>query len=133
MMSRALGTVMIVLELVLGAWLLGMAFGQALTLADTPGPLALPSSLDQWTAVVGILLPLAISVVNRTAWGSPLKAIAALGICILAAAGEVAVKGQFDLKHWSQNALAVFFLSVTTYYGFWKPTGIADAVEKRTG
>ena len=108
-------------------------FGIALGQTPLAGPLALPSTLDQWTAVVGILLPLAIAVINRTAWESPLKAIAAVGVCMLAAAGEVAVKGQFDLKHWSQNALAVFFLTVTTYYGFWKPTGIADAVEKRTG
>ena len=127
MMSRTLGLVLIVVGLIEGAWLLGTAFAQTM-----PG-LSLPSTVDEWTTVVGILLPLVIAVINRTAWGSPLKAIASLGICILVAAGEVAVKGQFDVKHWSQNTLAIFFLTVTTYYGFWKPTGIADAVEKRTG
>jgi hypothetical protein len=94
---------------------------------------SLPDAVDQWTTIVGMLLPLVIAVVNRTAWPPPLKSLGALGVCVLAAAGDVALKGQFDLKHWAQNALTIFFLTVTTYYGFWKPTGIADAVEKRTG
>lgn len=96
-------------------------------------PAALPASIDQWTAIVGVLLPLLIAVVNRTAWGSPLRAAAALGLCLLAAAGEVWVKGQWSVGAWGQNALAIFFLVVTTYHGFWKPTGLAEAVERRTG
>lgn len=94
---------------------------------------ALPPQIDQWTTVVGILLPLAVAVVNRTAWASGAKALMALLICVLAAGGDVYFKGAFSLKAWSQTALYIFFLVVTTYVGVWRPTGLADAVEKRTG
>lgn len=93
----------------------------------------MPTSIDQWTLVVGTLLPLAIAAINRTAWTSGQKSVGALAICVLAAGLELSVKGQFDLKHLGANALAVFFLTVTTYYGFWKPTGIAPTIEQKTG
>ncbi len=122
----------------LGAWVLlvdvgylGFAFAQAPPAGG--GGLAVPSSVDQYTMVLGTLLPLAIAAINREAWAAPLKALAALGVCVIAAGLEVAVKGQFDPKHWGANALTIFFLVVTTYKGFWQPTGIADAVSKRTG
>jgi hypothetical protein len=93
----------------------------------------MPATIDQWTVVVGVLMPLLIAAINRTAWSSGQKSVGALVICIAAAAGELTVKGQFDVKHLGANALAVFFMTVTTYYGFWKPTGIAPALEQKTG
>ncbi len=93
----------------------------------------LPTSIDQYTAVLGVFLPLVIAVINRTAWASPLKSIAALAVCVIAAAVELIVKGQFSFAAWGTNLLTIFFLVVTTYQGFWKPTGIAEAVEKKTG
>lgn len=110
--------------------------------AQTPTPPAapalplvgpLPSTIDQWTMLVGILLPLGIAVVNRTAWGSIAKALAAVALCVLAAAGDVYLKGPFSAGSLGQNALAIFFLVVTTYHGFWKPTGITDYVEQHVG
>jgi hypothetical protein len=37
------------------------------------------------------------------------------------------------MKHLGANVLAIFFASITTYYGFWKPTGIAPAIAQKTG
>lgn len=93
----------------------------------------MPSSVDQWTIVVGILLPLVIAMINRTAWSASQKAIGALVICIGAAAVEVAIKGQWTPKNFAANAVAVFFIVVTTYKGFWQPTGIANVIETKTG
>jgi hypothetical protein len=98
--------------------------------AQVPG---LPKTIDQWTTIVGLLLPLIIAAVNRTAWTSPLKAACALAICVVAAAGDLYFKGQFSAGAWAQNTVAVFFLVVTSYVGFWKPMGIADSIEKATG
>lgn len=93
----------------------------------------LPSSVDQYTVVLGVLLPLAIAAVNRTAWVSSLKSVSALVICLVAAGLELGVKGQFSLTTLPANLLTIFFLVVTSYQGLWKPTGIAEAVEKKTG
>lgn len=93
----------------------------------------LPTSIDQWTAIVGIFLPLLIATVNRTMWSSTAKSYGALAVCLAASAIEVVVKGQFDVAHWGANLLTMFTLSITTYYGFWKPTGIAPALEQKTG
>lgn len=93
----------------------------------------MPPTIDQWTVIVGILLPLVIAAINRTAWTSPLKAVSALLVCVVAAAGELFFKGQFSMGNLAQNGVAVFFMVVTTYKGFWQPTGIASAIETRTG
>lgn len=92
----------------------------------------MPSQIDNWTTIVGVFLPLVIAVVNRQSWGAPLKALAALAICILAAAGDVYWKGQFSVSNWAETTLAIFVIVATSYVAFWKPTGLADAVEKRT-
>lgn len=93
----------------------------------------MPSTIDQWTVVVGILLPLVIAVINRTAWTAPQKACAALLICVVAAGVEVWVKGQWNAQNLGTTAVAIFFVVVTTYKGFWKPTGITDSIEAKTG
>lgn len=93
----------------------------------------MPTSIDQWTAIVGVFMPLLIAAINRTDWSAAAKSVGALVLCLAAAAAELTVKGQFDLTHWGANLLAIFFASVTTYYGFWKPTGIAPAIEAKTG
>lgn len=101
--------------------------------AQTAAPTLLPAQIDQWTTVVGVLLPLGIAAINRERWAPGQKALAAIGICILAAAGDVFFKGQFSLTNWSQTALYIFFLVVTSYAGLWRPTGIADTIGKATG
>lgn len=93
----------------------------------------LPSSVDQYTAVLGVLLPLLIAAINRAGWPAPAKSSMALAVCLGAAALELVVKGQWALTNFGGNLLTIFFLVVTSYQGFWKPTGISDAVEKRTG
>jgi len=93
---------------------------------------ALPGTVDQWTVIVGLLLPLIIAVINRTTWTAPLKALVALLVCVVAAAGDLYFKGQLSTGAWAANAVAIFFVVVTAYVGFWKPTGIAESIEKRT-
>ncbi len=116
-----------------------LALGGLLVLAGTevlaqgPGGPGLPPQIDQWTTVAGVLLPLVIAVINRQAWGSIAKSLMALLVCVVVAGGDVYFKGAFSMRAWSQTALYIFFIVVTTYVGIWRPTGLAAAVEKRTG
>lgn len=121
------------LGLIIGITIAAMVARAQAPAGSPAGSVLLPAQIDQWTTVVGVLLPLAIAVINRERWASGEKALAAIGICVLAAAGDVFFKGQFSLKNWSQTALYIFFLVVTSYAGFWRPTGIADKVGKATG
>ena len=109
------------------------AWAQPAAAPATPAPASAISAIDQYTVVLGVLLPLVIAAINREAWTGPLKALAALAICVVAAVFELLVKGQFDVQHLGSNLLTIFFLVVTTYKGFWQPTGITDAVSKATG
>lgn len=93
----------------------------------------MPPNIDMWTAVVGVFLPLLIGIVNRYGWPAWAKATGALILCVLAAAGDLYWKGQFDMKNWAQNFLAIFFLVVTTYKGFWSHMPFYKSLEEKTG
>lgn len=93
----------------------------------------MPSTVDQWTIIVGVMLPLVIAAINRTVWDSASKAISSVVLCVIAAGGELLFKGQLSVTTLLPNAITIFFLVVTTYKGFWKPTGVTDAIEKKTG
>ena len=89
--------------------------------------------VDQWAILVGTFLPLLIAVVNRQGWSAAAKSLGALAIVIGAAAGEVYWRGDFSVGDWAATALTIFVLTATTYHGFWRPTGIAPAIERATG
>lgn len=85
-----------------------------------------------WAGLVGFFMPIAVSIVVQQRWTDAQKSAAAFCCCIVAAAGTAWFGGMFDAVDIARNFLIVFTLAVATYYGFWKPTGIAPRIESAT-
>ena len=61
------------------------------------------------------------------------KGIAALLICLAAAAALAAAMNQLNPTDYARSALIVFTLCQILYQTYWKPSDIAPAIERATG
>jgi len=94
---------------------------------------SLTSDAQLYAAVVGFFLPLAISVIQRQKFSTALQAVLGF-LCVAAAsAGTTYFTDGFDGGNYVHALLIVFVATITAYHGFWKPTGVAPKVEKKTG
>lgn len=91
------------------------------------------SNLAQWSAIVAFFVPLAVAVINRTAWIAKYKAVVFFGVSLVAAAGTAYFQGDLTGKRFLDSALLIVAAAAAYYHGLLKPTGIAGAVEKATG
>lgn len=90
------------------------------------------SNAAMWSGIVGFLMPIVISVVVQTKWNDAQKAVAAFGACLIAATGTAWFSGLLDVSDVARCFLIVFTLAMATYYGFWKPIGVAPRIEQMT-
>lgn len=90
------------------------------------------SNAAMWAGLVGFFLPLIVSVVVQQRWSDMQKATATFCCCIVAAAGTAWFNGMLDVSDIARCFLIVFTLAIATYYGFWKPTGVAPRIESAT-
>ena len=90
------------------------------------------ANLNNWTLILGFAMPLAISVVQQSAWSNQVRAIVAFVLCFAAAAAQLVVSGSMTADNLGTNGLAVAALAVTFYRNFWKPLGVAPRIEAAT-
>jgi hypothetical protein len=84
--------------------------------------------------VIGIVLPVVVAAVTRYAASDAIRAVV-----LAALAGATAVLTEWgravaagDAFVWQVSAFAAlgtFIVAVSTYFGLWKPTGVAEAVK----
>lgn len=90
-------------------------------------------SLVGYSALIGVFLPIIVSLVKAQAWSGKLKSFIALGTSAAAAVlttyldGKLSAGGQL-----AQSFAAVYAALQTTYNGFWKPSG-ADGWLQQVG
>ena len=90
------------------------------------------NNLVQWSAIVAFFVPLVLSVLNQSKWSSQVKAIIFFGVSLLAAAGTAYFQGDLTGKRWLDSALVIVPAAAAFYHGWWKPNGVAPAVEEAT-
>ncbi len=88
--------------------------------------------LDQWTMVLGFIMPLLVSLVLQSHWRRPLKTTVAFASCLLAAAVQLLFQGKLDLTHFAFTSLSLFAQTIVFLKGFWGPLGVAGALESAT-
>jgi peptidoglycan/LPS O-acetylase OafA/YrhL len=115
-----------VLELALATLLL--LFEAAPEVADESSDLAM------WSFLIGAVLPFAISFVQQPRWPSGLRATVTVVSCVIVGAGTTYFsEGGIDLDGDLVSAiLRVLIAAWGSYLAFWKPTGIAPALEVAT-
>ena len=109
-----------------------VAFAQEVT-SDTQSINGVPTDLMMWGALIGFLASPVISGLNRQRWSSDVKAAMNFVWCVVGALGTVIFTGQFDLKNLATTILFVLFSAIGSYNLLYKPSGIAEKIEGRTG
>lgn len=88
---------------------------------------------ENWQFILGALQPLVLSVILQSTWSRRLQAVVAFVFSVVATAVGMYLAGDFALgMDYVTGILAVFSSSIVAYYGFWKPTGVAPAIEAKT-
>jgi hypothetical protein len=91
------------------------------------------NNLELWGLVVGFLLPPVLAVVQQSKWSDKLRSSVGFIACIVAAGVATYLEHGLHLdEHFVRVALLTLVAAQTTYRNFWKPVGIAPAIEKRT-
>lgn len=90
------------------------------------------SNLEMWALIVGFLLPPALSFVIQTGWSQRLQSIVAFAAAAVAAAGTAYFQGDLTGRRFVESGLVVLVTTIATYKGFWKPTGVAPAIQTKT-
>jgi hypothetical protein len=91
------------------------------------------TNVGRWSFLVGTFLPLAIAVVNRQRWSSQAKGLMTFAVSTAAAAGTSYFAGELTASDLVTSFLIVLVSATVTYTTFWKPSGIAESVEAKTG
>jgi hypothetical protein len=91
------------------------------------------NNVARWALLVGFFLPMAAAAVIRQTWGSQAKGAAVFALSLVAAGGTAYFSGELDRGDIVSAALIILVMATVTYNNFWKPTGIAPAIEERTG
>ncbi len=85
--------------------------------------------------ISGVIIPLLVGVVTKINASSGVKAIANAALSALAGALALVLPDGSDFvwRGFLVNFGLAWAISVSTYYGFWKPTGTSDTVQEATG
>jgi hypothetical protein len=86
-------------------------------------------------ALLAVILPLVVGLVTTRATPSAAKAMLLAGLNILSTGltdllFAINTDAEFDLGNWLVAAITSFATSAATYYGLWKPTGVAPALQR---
>lgn len=101
-------------------------------LAQVPAEEEPITDLLMYSALVGFLLPPVLAIVIQSSWSQRAQAVVAFLACLIAGAGTAYFEADLDGRTWVSSALVVLTTGLATYRNFWKPTGIAPAIEART-
>lgn len=91
--------------------------------------------MDSQTQVIamvsGVVIPILVGVVTKLSAGAQLKAI--VNAFLSAVAGAIStVLGDWSWSAFGIAALSTWAVSVSSYYGLWKPTGASGTVQAAT-
>ena len=91
------------------------------------------NNVARWAFLVGTFLPLAAAAIIRQTWRSEIKGGAVFALSAIAAFGTSFLAGDLQRGDFVSAALIILVTASITYKTFWQPTGIAPAIEERTG
>lgn len=87
-------------------------------------------TVEQWSLVVGFLLPALVSIVNRAEWKAWVKAVVALLASVVVGTVTAMLGGQFTGANWVTSIGIVFGVSQAAYLTWWKNSDIAGWIEQ---
>lgn len=91
------------------------------------------SNLVMWTLVAGFFMVPVVGLIKQSKWSEQAKAVLTFLVALVVAAGTV----YFEQPDWNwrdyvSTALIVLVTAISTYHGFWKPSGIEPKISEIT-
>lgn len=82
--------------------------------------------------VVGFIIPLLTGFLTKAKAPSWFKAVMNLGLSAVAGAvtTAIAAEGKVEVKTWVTGIMVTWAMSWASYTGWWKPSGVAEAVQQ---
>lgn len=90
------------------------------------------SNLEMWSLIVGFFLPTVIAFLVQTGWSQRLQAVVMFAACAVASVVTVLLQGDLTRERFVEAGLLILITTISSYKGFWKPTGVAPALEEKT-
>lgn len=88
-------------------------------------------NIEEWSTIVGFLMPALVSVINQVHWLSWQKALVALLASVVGGTVTALLNHNFTGASWV-TAIAIVFGSSQLFYHTWfKNSGISAAIEKK--
>lgn len=82
--------------------------------------------------LLGAFVPVVLSWLMKQSWGTQVKQLVAMLVCLAATGVNMAVAGQLDrTADWVESFTMVYAASQITYQLLWKPSGIDPALKAR--
>lgn len=88
------------------------------------------SSLAQWSALVGFLLPLIVAKIQNTHWSNELRTAVGVAACAVAAIVTTWIEGNLNVHNFGQSVIVIFMMTKTSYLAVWKPSGTTKVLER---
>lgn len=85
-----------------------------------------------WSLIAGACLPPVLAVIQQQHWRQQFRAAVAFLACTAVGAATAYFQGSLTGKRWVEAALIIGVAALSTYHGFWKPSGIAPKIEAAT-
>lgn len=86
-----------------------------------------------WGIFAGVFTPILTSIAQRPTWTPRTRTLVGLGISVVIGVLTCLTDGTFThTKTLLATVAAVTLVSVTTYKGLWKPSGVAPKIESAT-
>lgn len=80
----------------------------------------------------GVIIPILIALLTKVQASAKLKAIGNAFLCAISGALSTVIPGAWEWKSFGIAALSTWAVSIATYYGLWKPTGVTQATAGAT-
>lgn len=94
----------------------------------------LTDDLGSWAALVGIVLPALVALLQRATWPTWVRQLTFAVACAVAAAvyGWIRFGSDMDWHHWQGALLAIVTWGIATYHGLWN-RGSNSVVDRLRG
>jgi VIT1/CCC1 family predicted Fe2+/Mn2+ transporter len=90
-------------------------------------------NLVQLSVAIGVFFPILAALVKQQGWSQQVNAVVATVLAGIAGYVTVALSEPgVSWETWGTSSVAIFVAAVAAFAGFWKPTGIDDAIKNAT-
>ena len=90
------------------------------------------SNLVMWNLIIGFLIPNLIAVLQQPGLKKWIRAVITAVVSIVCGFLTAYFNDQLNFQDIVGSILVVGVAAITFYKGFWKPTGVAPAIEQNT-